>query len=81
MNKAMQPRLIIRRGIRRGRFSRAAMARATAFPPPLRGRDRERGVTSEIESGTTSLRNPPPQGGREQTAFAAPLVAYREMRA
>jgi len=50
-----------------------ATGRATSFPPPLRGRDREGGPT-DSESGTTPLPTPPPQGGREQAEFAATAV-------
>src|SRR5262249_46481600 len=38
---------------------------ATAFPPPLRGRDREGGTSQSSESTSPPLPNPPPQGGRE----------------
>src|SRR5262249_55961479 len=61
-----------------------ATIRATSFPPPLRGRDREGGPT-DSESGTTPLPNPPPPpgrsrpsstgyGGREQAESAATAV-------
>jgi len=43
-------------------------APATASPPPLRGRDREGGQTQTPNSIATPHPNPPPQGGREQTA-------------
>jgi 5-oxoprolinase (ATP-hydrolysing) len=39
---------------------------ATAFPPPLRGRDREGGESQPLDS-KSPLPTPPPQGGREQT--------------
>ncbi|HML12382.1 MAG TPA: hydantoinase B/oxoprolinase family protein [Xanthobacteraceae bacterium] len=42
-------------------------AGATAFPPPLRGRDREGGQTQAKAQASPPLPNPPPQGGREQT--------------
>ena len=38
---------------------------ATSSPPPLRGRDRERGESLSPNSSVTPLPNPPPQGGRE----------------
>src|SRR3954467_7361386 len=44
-----------------------------AFPPPLWGRDRERGTVQAHECATTPHPNPPPQGGREPTEQAAPL--------
>ncbi len=50
-----------------------AKACATTFPPPLRGRDRERGKTDSA-FGTTPLPTPSPQGGREQAKFAATAV-------
>jgi len=37
---------------------------ATAFPPPLWGRDREGGIAG-AEFTNTPHPNPPPQGGRE----------------
>jgi 5-oxoprolinase (ATP-hydrolysing) len=40
-------------------------ASAPAFPPPLRGRDRE-GGTANAESGTTPLPTPPPPSGRSR---------------
>ena len=46
---------------------------ATAFPPPVGGRDREGGCCWIPNATTTPLPNPPPQGGREHTANAAPL--------
>jgi leucyl-tRNA synthetase len=49
------------------RGARISADRATAFPPPLRGRDREGGIAnSALEA--TPLPSPPPQGGREQAA-------------
>jgi 5-oxoprolinase (ATP-hydrolysing) len=39
---------------------------ATAFPPPLRGRDREGGEQQSPARASTPLPNPPPQGGRER---------------
>src|SRR5579862_6400289 len=39
---------------------------ATSFPPPLWGRDRERGKTTGFSGCATPHPNPPPQGGREQ---------------
>jgi hypothetical protein len=47
-----------------------ATSGATAFPPPLWGRDREGGI-ARADFATTPLPNPPPQGGREQAEFAA----------
>ena len=44
-----------------------------AFPPPLRGRDREERELQTPTSVTTPLPTPPPQGGREQTVSAVPL--------
>jgi hypothetical protein len=38
------------------------------FPPPLWGRDREGGAQRASFPKVTPLPNPPPQGGREQTA-------------
>jgi 5-oxoprolinase (ATP-hydrolysing) len=55
-------------------------APALAFPPPLRGRDRE-GGTANTESGTTPLPTPPPQGGREQAAAGQEAVLNNEPRA
>ena len=43
-------------------------ASAPAFPPPLRGREREGGTPHAHEQAATPLPNPPPQGGREQAA-------------
>jgi len=47
-------------------------------PPPLRGRSaaagrREGGKQESAETNDTPLPNPPPQGGRERTADAAPI--------
>ncbi|HEX4554792.1 MAG TPA: hydantoinase B/oxoprolinase family protein [Xanthobacteraceae bacterium] len=43
-----------------------ADAAAPAFPPPLRGRDREGGKPLAHAPVATPLPNPPPQGGRER---------------
>src|SRR5215472_14578280 len=43
-------------------------ASAPAFPPPLRGREREGGTPHAHEQAATPLPNPPPQGEREQAA-------------
>src|SRR5262244_3076164 len=51
-----------------GGSSRNEGASAPAFPPPLRGRDREGGTPHAHEQAATPLPNPPPQGGREQAA-------------
>jgi indolepyruvate ferredoxin oxidoreductase, alpha subunit len=48
--------------------------RATASPPPLQGRDRERGQTEAPNSITTPLPTPLPQGGREQTVPSRQVV-------
>jgi DNA polymerase III alpha subunit len=56
-----------------------------AFPPPLRGRDREGGRRQAQEFGITPLPIPPPQGGREQvcasndSSFSEPEVALPPM--
>src|SRR4051812_3173369 len=42
-------------------------AASLAFPPRLRGRDREGGNSTTTAQATTPLPNPPPQGGREQS--------------
>jgi hypothetical protein len=46
---------------------------ALAFPPPLRGRDREGGQQQSKPDVATPLPTPPPQGGREPSVLVAPL--------
>src|SRR4029079_2158978 len=45
-------------------------ANAAAFPPPLRGRARERGKPRTPEPGLPPLSGSPPQAGRERTVIA-----------
>ncbi|MFL5098807.1 MAG: hydantoinase B/oxoprolinase family protein [Xanthobacteraceae bacterium] len=53
-------------------------SRATAFPPPLWGRDREGGETATPEPILTPLPNPPPQGERERAAASGESLCQRE---
>ncbi len=56
---------ILRRYVARVADEMTTGASAPAFPPPLRGRDREGGKQHSTERVSTPLPNPPPQGGRE----------------
>src|SRR4051812_35501147 len=50
-----------------------------AFPPPLRGRDREGGAPRNSAFQSTPLPTPPPQGGREQAAASGEEGDYSKV--
>src|SRR5215208_3930581 len=53
-------------------------SRATVFPPPLWGRDREGGETATPGPILTPHPNPPPQGERERAAASGESLCQRE---
>ncbi|HTQ82864.1 MAG TPA: hydantoinase/oxoprolinase family protein, partial [Pseudolabrys sp.] len=55
-------------------------ASAPAFPRPLWRRDREGGKRQRSSRKFTPLRNPPPQGGREQTAASRGAGALKSAK-